>query len=72
MADFFETLYSRRSIRLYKNEPVPKETIEALLKDATQAASGSNVQPWEFVIITDRNFMKEISDSCKREMLADV
>jgi nitroreductase len=72
MPDFFETLYTRRSIRLYKDEPVPRVTIDALLKDATQAASGSNLQPWEFVVITDRDFMKEISDSCKREMLADV
>jgi nitroreductase len=72
MPDFFDVLYSRRSIRQYKNEPVPRETIDALLKDATQAATGSNAQPWEFVVITNREFLKEISDSCKRKMLATV
>ena len=72
MPDFFEILYSRRSIRLYKDEPVPREMIDELLKDATQAATASNLQPWEFVVITDKNFIKDISDSCKRKMLAAI
>jgi nitroreductase len=72
MADFFDILYSRRSIRLYKDESVPKETIDDLLKDAIQAATGSNMQPWEFVVITDKNFIREISDSCKRKILAQI
>ncbi|RJP24902.1 MAG: nitroreductase family protein [Candidatus Abyssobacteria bacterium SURF_5] len=69
MPEFFDVLYGRRSIRLYKDEPLSRETIEALLIDATQAATASNLQPWEFVIVTDKAFMKKISDSCKRKML---
>jgi nitroreductase len=69
MPEFFDVLYGRRSIRLYKNLPLSDETVEELLKDATQAATGSNLQPWEFVVITDKDLMKEISDSCKRKML---
>ena len=69
MPDFFEVLYTRRSIRIYKDEPVPAEMIETLLKDATQAATASNLQPWEFIVITNKDFIKEISDSCKRKML---
>ncbi len=72
MPDFFDVLHSRRSIRQYKDEPVPKETIDELLKDATWAATGSNMQPWEFVVITDKAFLKEISDSCKRKILAMI
>jgi len=72
MPDFFDVLYSRRSIRFYKDEPIPRETIDALLKDATWAATGSNVQPWEFVVITDMAFMKEINNSCKRKMLESI
>jgi nitroreductase len=72
MADFFETLYSRRSIRMYKDEPVPKETIEKLIEDATWAATGSNMQPWEFIVITDKGFIKEINDSCKRNILKKI
>ena len=72
MPDFFETLYSRRSIRVYKDEPLPKETIDKLLEDATWAPTGSNVQPWEFIVVTDKNFIKEISDSCKRNILKKI
>lgn len=72
MPDFFDVLYSRRSIRLYKDEPVPKETIDELLVDATWAATGSNMQPWEFVVITDMALMKEINDGCKRKILAKI
>jgi nitroreductase len=72
MPDFFETLYSRRSIRQYKDEAVPRETIDRLLEDATWAPTGSNMQPWEFVVITDRDFMKELSDSCKRNILKKI
>ena len=72
MPDFFETLYSRRSIRAYRDEPVPRETIEKLLEDATWAATGSNMQPWEFVVVADRHFMKEISDSCKRNIMKKI
>ena len=72
MADFFDVLYNRRSIRLYRDEPIPRETIEELLVDATWAASGSNMQPWEFVVITDKDFMKDISDNCKQKMLAAI
>jgi nitroreductase len=69
MPDFFEVLYGRRSIRIYKDERVPDEVIEELLTDATQAATASNLQPWEFVIVTDKTYMKKISDSCKNKML---
>ncbi len=72
MPDFFETLYSRRSIRVYKDEAIPKETIDNLLADAAWAASGSNMQPWEFVVITDKDFIKQISDSCKRNILKKI
>jgi nitroreductase len=72
MADFFDVLYSRRSIRIYKDEPISSETIDDLLKDATWAATGSNVQPWEFVVVTDKAFIKEINDSCKRKIVAAI
>jgi nitroreductase len=57
---------------MYKDEPVPKETIDKLLEDATWASTGSNMQPWEFVVVTDKDFIKEISDSCKRNILKKI
>jgi nitroreductase len=42
----FEALATRRSIRGFKPDPVPKETVEAILRAASRAPSGSNIQPW--------------------------
>ena len=41
-----EAIASRKSIRAFKPDPVPRETIEEILKLASRAPSGGNVQPW--------------------------
>ena len=43
----------RRSIRRYKPEPVPMETVLKVLEAARWAPSGDNSQPWEFVVVRD-------------------
>jgi nitroreductase len=44
--DVFEALASRRSIRAFRPDPVPRATIAAILRAASRAPSGSNIQPW--------------------------
>ena len=55
----------RRSVRAYKNEPVPKEQIEAVLEAGVWAPTGMNRQPWKFVIIEDKQLIKYVSDETK-------
>ena len=43
---------SRRSIRAYLPEPVPQETLEAILGVASRAPSGTNTQPWRVHVLT--------------------
>ncbi len=45
-----EVIKGRRSIRAFKPQDVPEETIEKLIDAARQAPSAGNIQPWEFVI----------------------
>ena len=45
-----DAINQRRSIRTYKNQPLPQGTVEALLEAARQAPSAGNVQPWAFVV----------------------
>ena len=47
-----EAIYERRSVRGFKEEPVSKEILEDVLKTATRAISASNMQPWEFAVVT--------------------
>lgn len=46
-----ETITQRRSIRKFKDAPIPDETIEIILNAAIQAPSGKNRQPWRFVVV---------------------
>ena len=49
----FEAIYSARSIRSLKPDPVPEELITAVLDAAIRAPSGGNTQSWAFVIVRD-------------------
>jgi nitroreductase len=49
----FEAIYSARSIRRLKPEPVPDEMISAILDAAIRAPSGGNSQSWAFVVVRD-------------------
>jgi len=51
--ELFEAIFKRRSVRAYKDEPIKKEEIEKLIESASWAATGANLQPWKFIIITD-------------------
>ncbi len=46
-----EAIASRRSIRKFKDTPVPNEMVKKLLEAAIQAPSGKNRQPWRFVVV---------------------
>ena len=50
--ELIEAILSRRSIRAFKPDPVPKELLIKLLAIATRAPSAVNLQPWEFFIIS--------------------
>jgi nitroreductase len=56
----FEVIYSQRQITRYKSDPVPKEAIDKIIDAATKAPSGGNNQPWEFIVIADRDLVTKI------------
>lgn len=49
--DIIEAVSTRKSIRGFKPDPVPKELLRNILSIACRAPSGSNIQPWEFTVI---------------------
>ncbi len=48
-----EVISKRRSIRKFKDLPLPEETLNIILKAATQAPSGKNRQPWKFILVRE-------------------
>lgn len=49
--DVLEAIAGRRSIRRFLSDPVPRETVRAILKVAGRAPSGSNIQPWHVHVL---------------------
>lgn len=65
--DFFEMMDSRRSIREFTDEPVPRELIETAIRTASTAPSGAHKQPWTFVAISDADIKREIRIAAEEE-----
>jgi F420 biosynthesis protein FbiB-like protein len=51
MQDFDTVISKRRSIRKYRNQPIPREMVKRLVKAGTWAPSAHDTQPWRFVIL---------------------
>lgn len=58
--DLMEALRTRRSVRQWKPDPVPDEKLKELVRAAAWAPSGSNNQPWAFVIIREQGRLKRL------------
>ncbi len=57
-----QIMQMRKSVRKYNPETkIPRETIMQLLQDATTAPSSSNMQPWRFLVIDDKEIQKNIN-----------
>ena len=52
--DLFEAIYTTRSMRRLKPDPVPPELIVKVIEAATMGPSGSNRQPWIFVVVREQ------------------
>jgi len=52
--DFAEAIDKRKSIRAFKSDPVPRETLKEIMQLALRAPSYDNAQPWEFAIVSGK------------------
>jgi len=57
-----DVIKQRRSIRKFKKDPIPDEFIEELLDAARLAPSGSNIQPWRFVVVKSEEVRKKLDE----------
>jgi nitroreductase len=57
-----DVIFTRKSVRSYTGEVVPKSDLEMLLKAAMAAPSGRNQQPWAFIAITDPAILVRLTD----------
>jgi nitroreductase len=55
LPELYDALMTTRAMRRFSDEPVPDEVVEAVLAAAVQAPSGGNIQPYQFVVVTDQD-----------------
>ena len=55
-------IYNRKSVRQFKDTPVPKEDIIELLKAGTYAPSPKHQQNWHFVVLQNRDIINKMAD----------
>ncbi len=63
--ELIDTIFSRRSIRRYTEEPVSEEEIKTLLEAAMAAPSASNRKPWHFVVVSERETLNRLAEAHK-------
>ncbi len=55
--DALETIQRRRSVREFTGAAVPRADLETIVDAGRVAPSGYNRQPWEFIVVTDREMI---------------
>ncbi len=70
MADYFELLRKRQSIRDFEDKDVPLEIINEIIKDSCLAPNSGNGQPWRFIIVNKTDMIKRLSDESKKNIIA--
>lgn len=60
-----DLIYSRRSVRKYKEQSVSREQLTDLLKAGMAAPSACNNQPWEFIAVDDEAIMDELRSNLR-------
>ncbi|MFO7677016.1 MAG: nitroreductase family protein [Thermoplasmatota archaeon] len=59
--DLMTGILTRRSIRTYTTTAIDNKIITSLIKAGMAAPSAGNQQPWQFIVISDKNLLKEVS-----------
>ncbi|UCC63024.1 MAG: nitroreductase family protein [Anaerolineae bacterium] len=58
--DTLEAIRKRRSVRHYTGEPIPRQDLETIVDAGRLAASGYNAQPWDFIVVTERETIDQL------------
>ncbi|MCS5575718.1 MAG: nitroreductase family protein [Pseudomonadales bacterium] len=59
--NIWEVIYTQRAIRYWQSKKVPRELLEQVIEAGSKAPSGSNLQPWIFLVIDEDHKRRAIS-----------
>lgn len=64
---FYDQMKRRRTVRDFSDRPVPVDIIEHCLRTAGTSVSGANLQPWQFVVVKDKETKRVIREAAEQE-----
>ena len=67
MNEVQNAILTRRSVRAYKNDPIPKDVLEAILEAGTYAATGMNRQSPIIIAVTNKELRDRLSVGTQRQ-----
>ena len=59
--ELIEVIFARRSIRKYTDKPVSDNNIRTMLEAAMAAPSASNLKPWHFIVVTNKQTLNNLA-----------
>jgi nitroreductase len=57
----WDAIRARRNVRVYTEQPIPGEDLDRILEAGRRSPSSQNTQPWDFVVVTDRAQLQDLS-----------
>ncbi len=66
-----DIIYKRRSIRQYRSKTVSEEVLKNILEAGRLAPSADNAQPWHFIVVTDAEIKRKLSNGAWRRFIKD-
>jgi len=57
----WDAIRSRRNVRAFEDRPLPSEQLDRILEAGRRAPSSRNWQPWDFVLVTERERLRELA-----------
>lgn len=64
--DFLHLMKRRRTVRQFSNREVPRKVIENCLLAAGRAPNGANMQPWQFVVVSNADTKRQIREAAEK------
>lgn len=65
MNQTIQAILNRRSTRIFKDEMVNKDALDAIIQSALYAPSAHNQQPWHFTVVQNKDFINHMNDISK-------
>ena len=61
MSDIYQEFLTRRSVRVYTDEPIADGDLKKILAAGLMAPTGKSKYPWQFIVVKDRAMLEKLS-----------